>query len=163
MAMEWEIRRVSTPERILRKIKEEMARPVGIVIFGADCEFKNEVLDVMVEELRGLERYYTKAPDTATLARAIKDHSVVVVMLDSSESGMHSLRHELVGVMRNAGAKTVVGVYVKAKKKPIPFGKAMVPAAKDKQVNHQIDTIEQSNPTADGLDYFIVVEEEKEG
>ena len=43
MKQKWEINRVSTPERIFNKIKLEMARPVGIVLFGADCEFKNEV------------------------------------------------------------------------------------------------------------------------
>ncbi len=157
-----EIREVSTLSTSSKRIKE-MAQPVGIVLFGADCGFKSEVLDVMVDGLRGFARYYTKAPDTATLVRAIKNHLAVVVMLNSDESSTHGLRHELVKVMRNAGAKTVVGIYVKAKKKPIPFGKAMISVARDKQVNHQIDAIEQSNPTADGLDYFIVVEEEKEG
>lgn len=160
MELKWEIRRVSTPERIFSKIKE-MAQPVGIVLFGVDCDFKNEVLDTMVEELRGFARYYTTAPDTATLVRAIKGHSAVVVALNSDESSTHGLRHELVKVMRNAGAETVVGIYAKAKKKPIPFGKATISAAKDRRVNQQIDAIEQSNPNADGLDYFVVVEEEE--
>lgn len=160
MNKKWEIRRVSTSERIFNKIKEEMAQPVGIVLFGVDYDFKNEVLDAMVEELRGFARYYTKAPDTVTLVRAIKDHLAVVVMLDSDESSAHGLRHELVKVMRNAGVETVVGIYAKVKKIPIPVGKAMISAARDKQINKQITAIEQSNPTADGLDYFVVVEEE---
>lgn len=158
----WEINKVSTPERIFDKIKEEMAQPVGIVIFGADCEFKNEVYETMMKELQGLARYYTKRPDIATLTKAVETYSAVVVMLGSDDSSQRELRHTLVNVMRNAGAKTVIGIYAKAKKKPIPFGKAMISVAKDKQVNQQIDAIEQSNPTADGLDYFIVVEEEKE-
>lgn len=52
MSKKWEDRRVSTPERIFDEIKEEMAQPVGIVLFGADCDFKNEVLDAIVDGLR---------------------------------------------------------------------------------------------------------------
>ena len=40
MDKKWEIRKVSTPERIFSKISEEMPRPVSILLFGADCEFK---------------------------------------------------------------------------------------------------------------------------
>lgn len=160
MNKKWEIRRVSTSERIFNKIKEEIAQPVGIVLFGADCDFKNEVLDTMVEELRGFARYYTKAPDTATLVRAIKDHLAVVVVLNSDESSTHELRHELVKVMRNAGAETVVGIYAKVSKEPI---RPLLSSLEKVESNKQITAIEQSNPTADGLDYFIVVEEEKEG
>lgn len=160
MNKKWEIRRVSTSERIFNKIKEEIAQPVGIVLFGADCDFKNEVLDTMVEELQGFARYYTKAPDTVTLVRAIKDHLAVVVMLSSDESSTHGLRHELVKVMRNAGAETVVGIYAKASKEPI---RPLVSSLERVEFNKQVTAVEQSNPTADGLDYFIVVEEEKEG
>ncbi len=35
----------------------------------------------------------------------------------------------------------------------------MISVARDEQSNRQIDAIEQSNPTADDPDYFIVVEE----
>ncbi len=159
MNLRWEIRRVSTPERIFNKIKE-MAQPVGVVLFGADCDFKNEVKRTTWESL--CTAYcFPNAPGTAELVNALKDNSMVIVTLNSDESSTHGLRHELVKVMRNAGAETVVGIYAKAKKKPIPFGKATISAAKDRRVNQQIDAIEQSNPTADGLDYFIVVEEEE--
>ncbi len=160
MDKKWEIRRVSTSERIFNKIKEEMAQPVGIVLFGVDCDFKNEVLDAMVEELRGFARYYTKAPDTATLVRAIKTNLAVVVTLNSDESSMHSLRHELVKTMRNAGAETVVGIYAKVDKEPI---RPLVSSLEKVEFNKRVAAVEQSNPTADGLDYFIVVEEEREG
>lgn len=117
MNARWEVSTVSTSEQIFNKIKEEMAQPVGIVLFGADCDLKDEVLDIIMRELQGFARYYTKAPDTVTLMRSVKKYPAIVIALTSDESGMHDLRHELVKVMRNAGA-------------------------------------------ADGLDYFIVVEEE---
>ncbi len=39
----WQINRVSTPERIFDKVQKEMAQPVGVFVFGADCDFKNEI------------------------------------------------------------------------------------------------------------------------
>lgn len=158
MNKKWEIREVCTPEQTFEKINTKMAQPVGIVLFGADCDFKNEVLDAMVDGLRGFARYYTKAPDTATLVRAIKDHLAVVVVLNSDESSTHELRHELVKVMRNAGAKTVVGIYAKVDQVPIS---PLISSLEKVEFNKRITAIEQSNPTADGLDYFIVVEEEE--
>lgn len=157
-----EIREVSTLSTSSKRIKK-MVQPVGIVLFGADCGFKNEVLDVMVDGLRGFARYYTKAPDTATMVRAIKDHLAVVVMLNSDESSTHGLRHELVKVMRNAGAKTVVGIYAKARApQPLP-GRGFMTRSDLKRIQKTVEKLEKNPPTADGLDYFIVVEEEKEG
>ena len=161
MDTRWEIDRISTPERIFAKVKTEMAQPVGIVFFGAYCDFRNEVLDTMLKELGEFARYYTTVPDTPTLVRAIQNHSAVAVILNSEKSGLHGLRHELVKVMKNAGAATVVGIYAKATKAPLrrrlPF--FLSPQTK---FDKQLAAIEKSHPTADGLDYFIVVEEEKE-
>lgn len=162
MGKKWEINRVSTPERIFEKVKTEMAQPVGIILFGADCDYKNEVLDTMVEEMRGFARYYSNAPDTPTLVRAIQKYPAVVTTLSFDESSSHELRHELVKLMRNAGAATIVGVYAKAAETPTPFGKLSISLAPQVKINKQIAAIQESNPTADGLDYFIVVEEEKE-
>lgn len=158
MDKKWEIRRVSTSERIFNKIKEGVAQPVGIVLFGVDSVFKNEVLDAMVESCEGLQTtILSKVPSTDTLVWAFSSHSAVVVMLNSDESSTYDLRHELVKVMRNTGAETVVGIYAKVK----PYSpKALIRLSHANAVNKQIAMIERSNPTADGLDYFIVVEEE---
>lgn len=165
MDKKWEIRQVSTSERIFDKIKEEMARPVGIVLFGADCDFKNEILDMIAGTLQRFACYYTKAPDTATLVKAVKDHLAVVIVLNSDESSTHGLRHELVKVMRNAGAETVVGIYTKVKyPHKIPTSGLSLEARQRRLAQEKcINTLEHNPPTADGLDYFIVVEEEKEG
>ncbi len=139
MNKKWEIRKVSTSGQIFDKIKEEMAQPVGIVLFGADCDLKNEVMDEMMGTLQGFARYYTKAPDTDTLVRAIKIHSAVIVMLSADESATQRLRHELVKAMRNAGAKTVVGFYAKANKVPI---RPLMSTPEKVECNKQITAIE---------------------
>lgn len=164
MNKKWEIRRVSTPERIFDKIKEEMAQPVGVVLFGADCEFKNEVVGEVAKGLVNSALFRLGGDDlpSSYLKMQIPQRCThpYFFVLGSLASSSHDVRHEWVQVIRSIGAKTVVGIYVKAKKKPIPFGKAMISVVRDKQVNQQIDAIEQSNPTADGLDYFVVIEEE---
>lgn len=160
MKLKWEIRRVSTLERIFNKIKEEMAQPVGIVLFGADGELKNKTLDAMTERLRGFADYHIdKTPSMDNLIWTLDRYSAVVVVLRSDESSTHGLRHKLVKMMRSAGAKTVVGIYAKASITPI---KPTISSLKSVEHNKQIAAIEQSNPTANELDYFVVVDEEEE-
>ena len=146
---------VSTPEQVFDKI-EGMARPVGIVIYGADCSLKDEVVNKTISNLPGIATSTNAAP-TPTLVKYIQEHSMVAIILTADESAVHGLRHELVKVMRNAGAKTIVGIYAKAKRYS---PKALVRLPHAASVNRQILSIEQSNPTADGLDLFIVVEED---
>lgn len=162
MNKRWEIRKVSTPEHIFDKIKEEVARPVGIIVFGVDCDFKNEVVDAMVEELRGFAHYHSKYPGIDTLIWEFNDRAAVVVVLNSESSMTHRLRHELVQTMRNAGAKTIIGIYAKATApQPLPSrGYLKSQLARRKNT---AEVLAKDPPTADGLDYFIVVEEEKEG
>ena len=159
MSTKWEIKRVSTPERIFDKIKTEMAQPVGIVLFGADCDLKNEVWNTMMSELQGFARYYTNAPDTATLVKALKNYSAVAVALNGEESSSHELRHELVKVMQNAGAESVVGIFAKCEMpKPLPargyFKKKTATLAR------QVTSLAECPPTPDGLTYLLVVNKE---
>lgn len=52
MNEKWRISKVSTPERIFGKIREKMAQSVGIVMLGADCELKTEVLEWATREAK---------------------------------------------------------------------------------------------------------------
>lgn len=126
MNKKWEVRRVSAPERIFDKIKEEMAQPVGIIIFGADCKLKDEVVNKTISSLPGIATSTNAAP-TPTLVKYIQEHSMI---------------------------------YAKVEKEPI---RPLMSSLEKVEFNKRVFAIEQSNPTADGLDYFIVVEEEKEG
>lgn len=159
MKKRWEIRRVSTPERIFKKIQAEMAQPVGIILFGADCNFKQETIDEIVSQLLNQSQrfgcYFNQAPDMGRLKDAFHNFKSVLVVLDSEASASHSSRHDLVEGMRRAGAKTIVGIYVKMPKYS-PKALARIPTAFN--TNNQIDAIERSHPTADGLGYFIVIE-----
>ncbi len=158
MTEKWEIRKVSTPERIFDKIRTEMTQPVGIMLFGADCEFKNRIVDMLTGEMQNLDCCFNARPDMTTLKKTFSAFGVVTVVLDAERSASHLSRHELVKAMQEAGASTVVGIYVKARKAPI---RPLMSSLEKVELNKQITAIEQSNPTADGLDYLIVVEEEE--
>lgn len=166
MDKKWEIRQVSTSERIFDKIKEEMARPVGIVLFGADCEFKNEVREAFLARFgRGLVWDYYRSTTTARIETVFRIGDSFIIMLDSNESADHNVRHRLVQNLRNLGAKTVIGVYAKVKyPRKIPTSGLSLEARQRRLAQAKcINTLKHNPPTADGLDYFIVVEEEKEG
>ncbi len=175
-----EIREVSTLSTSSKRIKE-MAQPVGIVLFGADCGFKNEVVNELIDGLPGLSYHFTQPPypyprlqplarcrssyfdqppDASQLSKAFGRLEFVMVVIDGVRSDLHLFRHKLVKLMQNAGARTVVGVYAKARKMPDDWSSCPVGAIGH---NARVHKIERSNPSADGLDYFIVVEEEKEG
>lgn len=156
MDTKWEINRVSTRERIFSKIKTEMPQPVGIMIFGADGELKEQVVRSFTNALQGFATFHSGAPDTATLVAMFEAHRPAVVTLNADESSSHSLRHELVKVMQNAGAASVVGVYAKARPHQI---RPLASSKESVQLNKQIAAIERSQPSADGLDYLVVVNE----
>lgn len=162
MDKKWEIRRVSTPERIFNKIREKMAQPVGIVLFGADCDLKDEVYMECVEQIPNLTTDYggkTISIALRGLKQPLAEGRNVLLVLDGDSSGQHEARHQTVAVLQNLGAKTIVGIYVKFY--PIWLGDRKI--SDEEPTNEQAWRLLNHPPTADGLDYFIVVEEEKEG
>lgn len=156
MNKKWEIRRVSTPERIFDKIKEEMAQPVGVVLFGVDGDFKKEVLHLMMDHLRGFAYYFDGAPDTKALVDATRNFQAVAVTLSGAESSTEGLRYELAKVMQAAGVKTVVGIYAKVEKVPI---RPLMSNVEKLEFNKQITAIEAQNADDDWLDYSVTAEE----
>lgn len=159
MDKKWEINRVSTPERIFKKITEEMAQPVGIVIFGADCVLKDEVY---LECFKRIPNFAICSSSSRLQAakRPFSDGQSVVTVMDGKRSGNHACRHQTVTKLREVGAKSVVGIYAKAT--TITDDSSMSKRERN-QLNKQIAAIEQDCPTADGLDYLVIADLEEEG
>lgn len=166
MNKKWKVKTVSTPEQIFDKIREEMAQPVGVVLFGADCEFKSKTVGGVAKGLVNSALFRLGGDDLPSRYSKMRipqrcTHPYFFVLY-SSASSSHDVRHEWFQAIRSMGAKTVVGIYVKAKKKSIPFGKAIITVVRNMRFNRQIDAIEQSNPTAGGLvDCFVEIDEEE--
>lgn len=160
MKTKWEISRVSTPERVLEKIKEDLARPVGIILFGVDCDFKKEVIKALTTEFGDdlvCDTYV--GATTRHMQQSFEASRNYMIDLNSADSANHDVRHQCVLNLKNFGAKCVVGVYAKARQ----ISKIVVPpltnATKQTKFNNQICAIEDSNPTPEGLDYLITIEE----
>lgn len=158
MDKKWEINRVSTPERIFDKINNEMAQPVGIILFGADCELKDDVLMECQRRVLNLAPGYGDVVSASIFCQLDAGRNIMIVM-DGNMSGDHKQRHRIVTALRDHGAKTIVGIF--AKYQPIWLGDKRT--AEEDSTNEQAWALINRPPTADGLDYLLVVSEEKEG
>ncbi len=161
MQDKWEINRISTPERIIRKIKEGMAQPVGIVLFGVDCDFKNEVLEMLFEGLSCF--YYHRIPRATVLTSSFKGCSnEILVVLNTDESVAKGLRQGLTEAMSDVGAKTVVGIYARARRRSwwrfllrLNFGEVR----KRRKFNEMLGLLEKNPPKVGEFDYLVFVDE----
>lgn len=148
--IKWEIDRVSTPDRIFQKINAEMVHPIGILIFGADCDFKNQVTDEFTANIDHNVFGFSYETSILKCKFLLKSEMNLIIVLNSDDSCCHLVRHSLVKSLQNFGAKTVVGVFVD----PCgPLHESKAEAARQ--------TLNETPPTADGLDYLIVVKEEE--
>lgn len=162
MSRKWESIQGCTSGKIFDMVERTIAQPLGIMVFGADGESKTEAINTIRREL-GPIKCYDETPDTATLVNALKEHRIIVIVLNTKESAMRDLRRELVKVMRNAGAKGVIGLYVKAAKAPLEGAPTLGGLIGNADLNKQLAIIDQSKPYAtDGLDCLIVYGEGEE-
>ncbi len=159
--MKYETRRISTPERTFSKIREEMAQPVAIVLFGADCDTKDEAYMNCVEQIPNLATGYGGKGSLSLRAakHPLSEGRSVLTVMSGGSSLDHSERHEVVQALRSLGARTVVGMYAKCNLPESSFDGA-TPTVIDSPLKKQVQSLLDSPPTADGLDYLIVVEEE---
>ena len=114
MDKRWEESRVSRPGHIFGRIKTEYSQPVGIIVFGVDCDFKQEVVEEAEKWLAGLY-CYRGVPSKAILMDAFKrnHYPSVAVILNTEDSCSVQLRHQIVEMMQEAGAMSTVGIYAK--------------------------------------------------
>lgn len=147
--MQWKETRVSTPEQIFGEIKTKVAQPVGIILFGADCDFKRAVLHIMLEKLQGRVYCFADVPDDDALMSALQEYPVVVAMLDSDKSGKGEARRALIEKMYRFGARTVVGVYAKINApQPLP-GHGFIGRPELKRLSDEALALKADPPTND--------------
>ncbi len=153
MSEKWQINRVSTSERIFDKINTEVDRPFGIIVYGADCDYKFKTVDKFLNNLTDVvfTNYRSMMEDFSQVEKLLGDFRSMVVVMNSEDSKVHHLRHECVQKLTEAGAKAVVGVLVKPK--------GSLQKEKDEATRQHL---EQYPPSADGLRYQIIVDEEEE-
>ena len=171
MDVRWEINRVSTPERILQKINEEMPQPVGIVLFGADNDLKDRIYrsyaDRLVKPLSlGHFGYHNLLPDWSQEKVYLDLEPVkcngdcrILVMMAGDASVDHARRHQVVTVLRELGMKTVVGIYAQQRRLTL---RAFLSDFKEAvRITKQLKILRRNPPTPDGLDYLLIARVER--
>lgn len=152
MSTRWEEKRVSTTEEVFAKINS-LPQPVGIVVFGADCELKDDVLMECQRRVSNLASGYRDVISASIICGFNAGQSIMVAM-DSDMSGDRKQRHRIVTTLRDFGAKSVVGIYVKYS--PIWLGDKKV--TENNIANEQAWALINRPPTADGLDAYFECE-----
>lgn len=149
----WEMRRVSTSEEIFEVITKKLPQPVGIVVFGADCGLKDETYMECEERIPNLATGYGGKGSMPLRAakQPLSDGRSVLTVMHGNSSGVHKERHDVVTALRELGAKSVVGIYAKAKADP----NLCRSVAEFQALCAQVQRLAKCPPTAEGLDLFL--------
>lgn len=112
MTTSWEVSEICTTEAISAKVAS-MPQPVGIVLFGDDGDFKNEVIKEFFKTLkvRTFRDFYSCATVRDIMA-AFERRDNYLVILKDLESRSYDARRQCILMLRTCGAKSVIGVYV---------------------------------------------------
>lgn len=153
----WDISIVSTFKEIIAEINS-IKEPVGIILFGADSEFKRQVLKKFADNLSKFTEIGYAGPDSIKLENGL--YCVigknVLTSLSGDYSANHAERHKAVETIKRIGTKKVIGVYVK--QKLIELNLQPMPDYV-KRFNWQVDALAKNPPTIDGLNNLIIVSE----
>ena len=143
-------------KKALREMNELKA-PIGIAVFGADCDFKQRIIEVIHREI---------VDSTIPINDNDWDGGMndvgfsQLIYLNGDDSGLHERRHKLVERLRNTTWCThVVGIYIKTE--PLHAADNNAITEEDALFNQQSQQLIDAPPTPDGLDYFITVSEKE--
>lgn len=155
--MTWERLKVSTLEEVLELINTTTPHPVGIIVFGADCELKSKVLEQLQAGLNHA-KVFRGAPTAHQIVELLRSCGAGIVILSSMESANHRTRHECVTMMKKLGATAVIGIYADARPQ---LTQGQMTAPDFQLMNDTIKRLQENRPTAEGLDdLFIAAEKE---
>lgn len=155
--MFWESRKSIIDSQVFETINR-MARPVGIVLFGVECELKHEtrlmcwrkirkLMDGSSREsLMNLERAY----------RAIRARKNVLVVMPEEASVWERYREDVAKALERLGANQVVGIFVK---KSLILKKSELNNPKTIETNHLIKAFDMKPPEAREFNQLFIVKD----
>ena len=143
--------------RALGRINK-LPSPIGIVVFGADCAFKDRVIGMIPDEVIDL----TRNPGSDWKKR-IRCGDSILICMNGDNSASHECRHNQIQELIDAKCTNVIGIYVKTE--PAWSGNDKIAKEDALQYSQQSRALNNNPPTPDGLDYLITVSEKecKEG
>lgn len=155
--MTWEIGKISTSEQIFDLINYEATHPVGIVLFGADSDFKDNVVNCCLDSIKHNYPLFNcnYIPLVLSPDPLLEDASAIVLVLPGDRSD-YSERRRAISALKKFGLKTIIGIYAEMARKPPRLFSGSI---KDIWTNKQIDEITYTPPSMDGFDYLVSVNE----
>ena len=146
---------VGTIKQFCEQIRNEMSRPVGVMVYGADSEFKTQIYVQIITMLGSLARYFRATiPTLERMQEAFETKAVIIAALPSEESGNADMRLEFIQRLRDAGAKDVAAIYVRP-----DYTKVKEPCTR-LDVDFSVRNIDSSDPFGiTTLDYLFVLRE----
>ena len=155
--MFWESRKSIIDSQVFETINR-MARPVGVVLFGVECELKHEtrlmcwrkirrLMDGSSREsLMNLERAY----------RAIRARKNVLVVMPEEASVWERYREDVVKALERLGANQVVGIFVK---KSLILKESELNKPETIETNHLIKAFDMKPPEAREFNQLFIVKD----
>ena len=158
MRQDWKVEAIRKPEQVYDKIKS-LPTPTYVVILGPDCPLKDVVYREFVKHILGEEatKRLTLGGDNAYISELMASESTGVIMLQGKAACEYKRREEFYGSLREDGATSIVGVYVKT----IPFGRfGSEITPKQLVAINQSSMLSANPPTADGLEYLVTIRDD---
>lgn len=156
MSAKWESHRVRTAEEIFAEINT--SRPVGIVIFGPDCEFKKQITSDVQRVTGALQLDYYHCYGGSGLAKwknalfaAMQDDYPVCMVLSGEASASRQVRNLVVQQMQSVGIEKIFGIHV--------VGEAPFDSRRQEVVR---DELSLNPPTIEGLTGLLTVANKEE-
>ncbi len=108
------LRQVSRTEEAFAYITKQLPQPVGIILFGADGDLKDDIYQKCVEKIPQLATGYGGKRGSAIrdARKPLGEGRSVLVFLDENSSSSRCQRSHAVMSLRDSGAQTVLGIYV---------------------------------------------------
>ncbi len=97
---------VSTVEELVRGIRGTATEAVGIIILGADCRFKKEIVEKLQLELHNCQ--VCRGEENYSETSSVEGVRNIIVVLDSDESRRFNPRHQIAYWMKIKGRRTVL-------------------------------------------------------
>lgn len=112
--LQYTMKRRTSLSRIANKVMDELKPPVAVIMLGHNGQQRQRVLNELIDQFGRRYEVYG-CPDIQQLERlgTLKGHwNVHILDLDGVLGGYASTRRAAAKALRDAGAETVVGVFI---------------------------------------------------
>ena len=160
--MDWEMYGVSIePEEVFETLKH-CARPLAVIIFGADSALKTDVYKIFRKNLNGGSMAVDRVKIdgfNGQIRATFREGYPVLVCLHGNRS-LANNRHSTAQRLKKLGARTLVGVYAKAYRSDVVSFNA-IDREDDFDIQdyyRQINSLLNNPPSSEPFHYLITVE-----